>query len=158
MERDRGHRLLAELNDGSVRPKYLLSQLAIVEMYVARERARHKDRSQAIALMQAMVDHLFRKGLALGWGLPATGALVEALLDRPSAADLTEAGAAVERLAAEPAEEVLAIREVWVLRLRALLARARDEDAAYQDFRDRYRAMAHEHGYDGHIAWAAALP
>ncbi|MEE2854252.1 MAG: adenylate/guanylate cyclase domain-containing protein [Actinomycetota bacterium] len=158
MERDRGHRLLTELNDGSVRPKYLLSQLSIVEMYVARERARHGDRGQAIPLMQATVDHLFRKGLALGWGLPATGALVEALLDSPSAAQLTEAEAAVERLAAEPAEEVLAIREVWVLRLRALLARARGEDAAYQDFRDRYRAMAHEHGYDGHIAWAAALP
>jgi class 3 adenylate cyclase len=157
-ERDRGHRLLAELNDGSVRPKYLLSQLSIVEMYLARERVRRGDRNDAIPLMQATVDHLFRTGLALGWGLPVTGALVEALLDRPSADHLTGAEAAIERLASEPAEEVLAIREVWVLRLRALLARARGDDASYQDFKDRYRAMATEHGYDGHITWAAAMP
>lgn len=156
-ERDRGHRLLAKLNDGSVRPKYLLSQLSIVEMYLAREKVRRGDRIEAIQLMRATVDHLFHKGLGLGWGLPATGALVEALLDQASADHLTEAEAAIERLAGEPAAEILAIREVWVLRLRALLARARGEDAAYQDFRDRYRAMANEHGYDGHITWGAAM-
>ncbi len=71
---------------------------------------------------------------------------------------MTAAEAAIERLAGEPAREALAIREVWLLRLRALLARARGEDASYRDFRDRYRAMADSHGYDGHIAWAAAMP
>jgi hypothetical protein len=157
-ERDRGHTLLAELNDGSVRPRYLLSQLSIVEVYLAREKVRRGDRDEAIPLMRATVDHLFAKGSGLGWGLPATGALVESLLDCGSADHVTEAEAAIERLAGERAEEPLAIRDVWVLRLRALLARARGEDGRYQDFRDRYRAKANEHGYDGHKTWAELMP
>ena len=32
--------------------------------------------------MRAAVDHLFREGQLLGWGIPATGVLVETLLDR----------------------------------------------------------------------------
>lgn len=158
VERDRGQQLLAELDDGSVHRRYLLSQLSIAEVYLARERVRRGDGTDAIPLMLATVNRLFGKGLGLGWGLPTTGALVEALLDRVSADDVAEAEAAIERLAGEPAREALAIREVWLLRLRALLARARGEDASYRDFRDRYRAMADRHGYDGHIMWAAALP
>jgi adenylate cyclase len=41
--------------------------------------------------------------------------------------------------------------------LRALLARAHDDAAAYIDFRDPYREMATSRGYEGHIAWAAAM-
>ncbi|MGN6337050.1 hypothetical protein [Mycobacterium sp.] len=29
---------------------------------------------------------------------------------------------------------------------------------AHRDFRDRYRALADHHGYDGRITWAAAMP
>ena len=47
--------------------------------------------------------------------------------------------------------------EITLLRLRALLARARGDDAAYRDLRDRYRAMAESLGYEGHIAWAEAM-
>ena len=32
------------------------------------------------------------------------------------------------------------------------------DDAAYADFRDRYRDMAKTHGFEGHIAWAEAMP
>ena len=35
-----------------------------------------------------------------------------------------------------------AVREITLLRLRALLARADGDDTAYRDYRDRYRAMA----------------
>ncbi|MFZ1177033.1 MAG: cyclase, partial [Mycobacterium sp.] len=158
MERDRGQKLLAELSDVFVRREYLLSQLSVVEMYVAREKARRGDRDDAIPVMLATVDHLFRKGLLLGWGLPATGALVETLLDRGSDGDVAEAEAAIERLADAPAEEALAIREVWLLRLRALLARVRGDDVSYQDFRDQYRAMANKLGFEGHMTWAEAMP
>jgi MYXO-CTERM domain-containing protein len=34
--------------------------------------------------------------------------------------------------------------EIWLLRLRALLARAHGDEASYRDFRDRYRDMATE--------------
>jgi hypothetical protein len=156
MERDRGQKLLAELSDVFVRRGYLLSP--VVEVYLARERFRRGDRDDAIPLMLATVDHLFRKGLLLGWGLPATGALVETLLDRGSDGDVAEAEAAIERLADAPAEERLAIREVWLLRLRAMLARARGDGVSYQDLRDRYRAMANELGYEGHIKWAGGMP
>jgi class 3 adenylate cyclase len=158
MERDRGQKLLAELSDVFVRREYLLSQLSVVEVYVARERVRRGDRDAAIPLMLATVDHQFRKGLLLGWGLPATGALVETLLDRGSDGDVAEAEAAIERLAAAPAEEALVMCDIWLLRLRALLARAHGDAAAYAQFRDRYCDMAKTLGFEGHIAWAEAMP
>jgi hypothetical protein len=44
------------------------------------------------------------------------------------------------------------------LRLRGLLARVHGDDGRYREFRDRYRDMAKTLGYEGHIAWAAAMP
>jgi hypothetical protein len=38
------------------------------------------------------------------------------------------------------------------------LARAGRDDAAYAQFRDRYRDMAKTLGFEGHIAWAEAMP
>ena len=38
------------------------------------------------------------------------------------------------------------------------LARAQGDDPAYRDYRDRYRAMATSLGFEGHIAWAEAMP
>jgi adenylate cyclase len=45
-----------------------------------------------------------------------------------------------------------------LLRLRALLARARGEEAAYRDCRDRYRAMAISLGFEGPMKWAEEMP
>jgi hypothetical protein len=60
-------------------------------------------------------------------------------------------------LAAAPADEGLVTRDFWLLRLRALLAQARGDAAAYAHFRDRYRDMAKTLGFEGHIAWAEAM-
>ena len=79
--------------------------------------------------MRAAVDHLFREGRLLGWGVPATGVLVETLLDRGTDGDVTEAEAAIEQLATAPLDEGLVIRDIWLLRLRALLARAHGDDS-----------------------------
>jgi hypothetical protein len=38
------------------------------------------------------------------------------------------------------------------------LASAHSNETAYRDFRDRYRDMAKTLGYEGHIAWAEAMP
>ena len=157
-ERDRGQQLLAEVSEVFLRQGYLLGELPIVNVYSARERARRGDRDDAIPLMRAAVDHLFRDGQLLAWGIPATGVLVETLLDRGADGDVAEAEAAIERLAAAPAEEGLVIRDIWLLRLRALLARAHGDTAAYADFRDRYRDMAKTLGFEGHIEWAEAMP
>jgi hypothetical protein len=52
--------------------------------------------------MRTAVDDLFRQGQQLGWGVLATGVLVETLLDRGADTDVAEAEAAVERLASAP--------------------------------------------------------
>ena len=108
--------------------------------------------------MRAAAEHLFREGRLLGWGTPATGVLVETLLERGADGDVAEAEAAIERLAAAPAEEDLAIRDIWLLQLRALLARAHRDDAAYTHLRDRYHDVAETLGFEGHIAWAEEMP
>jgi hypothetical protein len=157
-DRERGQQLLAETSDVLLRQGYMLSELPLVNAYLARERARRGDRDDAIALMHATVDHLFREERLLGWGIPTTGVLVETLLDRGADGDLVEAEAAIERLAAAPADEGLVIHEIWLLRSRTLLARARGDMVAYADLRDRYRDMARTLGFEGHIAWAEAMP
>jgi hypothetical protein len=52
----------------------------------------------------------------------------------------------------------LVIGKVWLLRLHALLARAHGNDTAYRDYRDGYRDMAKTLAFEGHIAWAEAMP
>ena len=101
-ERDRGQRLLAEVSDVFLRQGYLRGELPLVNVYLARERARRGDRDEAIPLMRAATDELVREGRLLLWGIPATGVLVEALLDRGADGDVAEADAAIERLAAAP--------------------------------------------------------
>ena len=157
-ERDRGQKLGAEVGEVLRNQGRNLCDLPITEVYLARERARAGDRDDAIALMRSAVDHLFRTGRLLLWGVPATGVLVETLLDRCADGDVAEAEAAIERLAEAPADDGLVIREVWLLRLQALLARAHGDDARYREYRDRYRDMANTLGFEGHIAWAEAMP
>jgi len=156
-ERDRGQKLLAEVSEVFLHRSYGLGELPLVNAYLARETARCGDRDGAIPQIRAAVDHLFREGQLLNWGIPATGVLVETLLDRGAESDLAEAESAIERLAATPADEGLVIREIWLLRLRALLTRARGDDVAYRDLVSRYRAMAESLGFEGHIAWAEAM-
>ena len=112
-QRDRGHKLLAEVGDVFVRRGHNLGDLPIVNVYVARERARRGDRDEAIPLMRAATDHLFREGRLLLWGIPATGVLVETLLDRGAEGDVAEAEAAIDRLADAPADDGLAVRDIW---------------------------------------------
>jgi hypothetical protein len=50
------------------------------------------------------------------------------------------------------------MHELPLLRLRALLARAYGDAAAYTEFRDRYRDMARTLGFGGHMKWAEAMP
>ena len=97
-ERDRGQKLLAEVSEVLLRQGQHLGDLPIVEVYLARERARRGDRDEAIPLMRAAVDHLFREGRLLAWGIPATGVLVETLLDRGADGDVAEAEAAIEQV------------------------------------------------------------
>jgi class 3 adenylate cyclase len=156
-ERAHGQQLLSEASDVFLRKGHNLGELPFVNAYAAREKARRGDLDDAIPLMRSAADHLFRDGTLLMWNVPVTGVLVETLLDRGEANDMTEAEAAINRLAAAPGHDGLAVRDIWLLRLRALLAGAYGDAAAYKDFRDRYRDMAKTLGFEGHIAWAEAM-
>jgi hypothetical protein len=83
---------------------------------------------------------------------------VETLLERGAEGDLAEAQEAIDRLANLPATVDSAILEITLLRLRALQARARGDEASYRGLVNRYRAMAESLGFEGHIDWADAMP
>ncbi len=83
--------------------------------------------------------------------------MVETLLTGGTTGDITDAVEAIDRLVAAPGDKGLVSREINLLRLRALVARARGQGARYLDLRDRYRAMARSLEFDGHIAWAGAM-
>jgi ATP/maltotriose-dependent transcriptional regulator MalT len=126
-------------------------------LWTARERARRGDRDGAIAVMRQAVDELHQAGRRF-YGVWGTGVLVEALLERGTEGDLAEARKAIDRLASLSADDRSATRDITLLRLRALLARAHGDETGYRDYRDSYRDMARSLGFVGHIAWAEAMP
>jgi hypothetical protein len=128
----------------------------VAEVFAARERARRGDRDAAIPVMRQAVFELHPAG-RLPFGVLGTGVLVETLLERGVEGDLAEVREAIDRLANMPADEGSAVREITLLRLRALLARAGGDDVACRDLVGRYRAMAQSLGFEGHIAMAEAM-
>jgi hypothetical protein len=83
--------------------------------------------------------------------------VVEVLPARHADGDVAEAAAAIDRLAAAPADEGLVMRDIMLLRLRALVGHARGDHGAYRELSDRYPAMATSLGFEGHTAWAEAM-
>ncbi len=130
----------------------------MLDVYIARETARREDRDQAITSMRAAVDHLAQSGQLLSWGIMTTGVLVETLLDRSDENDVAEAEAAIERLAAAPADEGLVGREIWLQRLRALLARARGDVEAYTQSRNQLPRHGENAWLRRTYRWAEAMP
>jgi hypothetical protein len=133
----------------------------VVELLAAREMARRGDHDAPLPVMCKAVDELHQAG-RIGPCVLCTGMLVETLLERGAEGDLAEAQEWIDRLAKLP-DDGSAMREITLLRLRALLARARgdddddDDDVAYRDLVNQYRAMAESLGFEGHIAWAEAM-
>jgi adenylate cyclase len=155
-ERDVALELLRRARDALVRQR-MLAQAAMVDVRIVELTAEGGDVQGAIERARRIVDQLFENGEMLTRGA-ATAALVESLLRRGSDTDLQEAAGAIERLAAVPTDPGFVLNEVPLLRLRALLARACGDETAYRDYRDRYRELATELGFEGHIAWAEAMP
>jgi hypothetical protein len=154
-DRHRGLELMVQAGEWArERIPYLVPA---TEVLAARERARRGDRDAAIPMMRKSVDELHQAG-RIGLGVSYTGVLVETLLERGAEGDLAEAQEAIDRLANLRANQGWEMREITLLRLRALHACARRDEDAYRDFRDSYRDMAKTLGYEGHIAWAEAMP
>jgi adenylate cyclase len=128
-----------------------------IDIEAAKAKASAGDLDEAIAMLRRLVDEFFSTDDA-AWRGVATAVLVETLLSRGSENDACEAEIAIQRLAQVPTEPGLVVYEVTLLRLRALLAKARGDDTGYREFRDRYRDMAKALGFEGHIAWSEAMP
>jgi len=156
-QRAAGFALLAQFREANLRHGYAKNVVRTVDSEIAKEKARTGDVDGAIELARAVVDYTFDAGDALSLG-EAVRVLVEALLQRGTSADLKEAQAATDRLAAEPTDPGYVLFEVPLLRLRALLARAHGDAATYAHLRDRYRDMSKTLGFEGHIALAEAMP
>ena len=117
-------------------------------------RLRAGDVDGAIDLARSTAAEVFASGNAIITP-QATTVLVEALLCRSADGDLAAAGAAIDRLAATTSGYTF--EELPLLRQRALLARAHGDKSAYLGFRDRYRTMANELGFERHISLGEAL-
>jgi adenylate cyclase len=156
-QRATGFALLAQFREANLRHGYAENVVRTVDTEIAKEKARTGDTDGAIQLARAVVDYTFDAGDALSLG-EATRVLVESLLQRGTSADLNEAQAAIDRLAAEPTDPGFVLFEIPLLRLRALLARARGDAATYAQFRNRYCDMAKALGFEGHIALAETMP
>jgi hypothetical protein len=155
-DRNRGLELMKQVRDMWLRRQIALQMLPKTEVWVARETARRGDHDAAIAVMRDVVDELYQAG-RIAHGVWCTGALVETLLERGAEGDLTEAEGAIDRLANLPADKASAIVDITLLRLCALLARARGDDVGYKGFANRYQMMAKSLGFEGHIAVAESM-
>lgn len=154
-DRDRGLELMVQ-----VREMWLHEPIPflvpVAELWVARDAARRGDHDSSIPVMRRTVDELYRAGRPF-FELLGIGVLTETLLERGAAEDITEAQAAIDRLTQRGAQDNWAMREITLLRLRALMARTCGDDDAYRVLVDRYRTMADTLGFDGHIAWAETM-
>jgi adenylate cyclase len=154
--RSEGLRLLNEYRDASLLHGYTTTAVRWVDVENAKDMARSGDLDGAIETARVAVEFVYESGDMLTRG-PTVAALGELLVRRGGAGDLAEARAAIERLAAVPVDPGFVLHELPLHRLRALMAHARGDDATYRDHRDRYRNMANELGFEGHIAIAEAM-
>jgi adenylate cyclase len=154
---DRGYDMLAELCETCIEEDYALNAVGPLQMYAVRRMTARGDLEGAIAHGRRALDELYRSENTFNLDV-GTGAVAEALIARGTDSDLSEAEAIIDRLAASLPGTPWVTRDVYVLRLRALLAAARSNDAVYRQFRDRYRQMANDLGYEGHMKWAAEMP
>jgi len=156
-DRDTGARILRELHEASLRRGFTIpNNRPLVDAHLAREMGRLGDVDGAIGLARSAVDQNRRSGESI-WRGSETAILVDLLLTRGSEADVREAGSVVAKLAAVPTDPGFKLYEIWLLRLRALLAQAEGDDATYREYRDRYRAMANDLGFEGHMKWSAEM-
>jgi adenylate cyclase len=148
--------LLAQAQEGAKTGRFALMALPVTEIHIALGMAQAGDVDGAINMARLVADDLCSTG-GFFWLPAATGVFVVTLLRRGTGEDRKEAQAAVDRFAAASADPGFVIRDIWLLRLRTLLAQAQGDEATYRDHRDRYRKTAKELGFEGHMAWAEAM-
>lgn len=156
-EPEAGYILLDELRALALDHQFALACVPIVDIHTAKRKARQGALDEAIELTRAALDNLVASGEMIWRGM-AAGTLVELLLRRGADGHLAEAESIIERLAATPTDPGFVLYELPLLQMRALLARAQGIEDTYRDYRDHYRKMATELGFQGHMQWAMAMP
>ena len=154
-DRQRGLELMMQTRDIWLR-KRAIFLIPVTDLWAARETAKRGDLDAAIEVMRQAVDEL-RQAENLFYGAWGTGVLVETMLERGTQGDLAEAHEAIQRLAVRWEDDGSAAREITLLRMHTLLARARGDDVAHRELVNRYRTMAKSLGFEAHIAWAEAM-
>jgi hypothetical protein len=156
-DRKRGFDIIRELLATCIEQTFGLNIVPLLRAYVAMEVAEQGQTDRAVEELRSIADEMLRIG-NLGDVDLVCQTLAETLMARGTDGDLEEAHAVIDRFSSVYNDVRSASREIIVLRLRALLARARRDESSYRDLRDRYRAMANDLGFEGHMAWAAAMP
>ena len=154
-DRQRGLELVKQVRETSEQQRFLGSEICVMDVYLGWERARDGDVDNGIQTLRDSVRDMIDRG-QLSYTIPSCSILLETLILRGTEDDADEADAVIQKLRAAPAEGSV-VRDIWVLRMQALLAHARN-DAGYSALRDRYREMATSLGFEGHMQWAEAMP
>ena len=126
--RERGFELLVQTRERAANNQFSLTNLPLVDAHIAREKARTGVIGDAIELGRSVAEEVLNSGGCI-WTALATSVLVEALLQRGGNGDLGEAEQVIAQLAAVPTDPGFVVHEISLLRLRALLARARQDEA-----------------------------
>ncbi len=147
--------LLRQLRERTVDGRFYPWLVPVVDVCFAEEMMKREDCGE-VPLPRASVDELFACGL-LAYAIWGTSVLVEALLKGGTDSDILEAEAALERVSGQRVLDGSVFRDLTLLRLRALLARARGDEVTYRDFADRYRDMATSLGFVEHMAIAEEM-
>ena len=137
-------------------PEGAPSLVPLARAWVAREQARCGDRDAAIPVIREAARQLYEEE-RIGWAVGVSDILVTTLLERGGRVDLAEAHGAIDQLANLP-DAGAGIQELTLLRLRTLLARADGDLVGYRSLLSRHYELAKSLGFEGHLAWAAAMP
>jgi adenylate cyclase len=155
-DREHGFELLERARRVALDHRYTIIAAWATDLDIATEKSRTGKYDQAIDQCRDVLEAEIRSGEGINRGWTTT-VLVEALLNRGRPGDLEQAQAAVDRLAAMPTEPVFLYHELPLLRLNALIAKARGDDVGFRHFYERYRTRAQDCGFEGHIALARAM-
>jgi adenylate cyclase len=146
-QRAEGHELLGQCREAAVNRLSNVMGVMVIDVHLAHQMLRLGDIDDAIDLSRSVIEDQITTGEVLYRGR-ATTILVESLLMRGCVGDEEEAQAAVDRLAGASTDPGFVVFAIPLLRLRALLARARGDQATFRDHAHRYHAMATDCGFE----------
>jgi hypothetical protein len=152
-ERQSGFEQIRLLRETCVEEQFALNIVPFLDAYLALSTAEQGQPDLAVAQLRVLADDMLRDKNFANADL-AICFLAETLL---SQGHIDDAAEEIERLAGTNRALGWITRDVTVLRLRALVAHARGDNSTYCELRDRYRAVASDLGFEGHMAWAQAM-